>query len=188
MIQGVREDRPGTETRVKEGRLLVLGVGNVLCSDDGVGPAVVERLASGWEAPPGVTLMDGGAGGVALAGLLGDAGDVLVVDAVEVPGLAPGTLVRVEAEAVEASADGISLHEAGVADLLGALRLLEQTPPRVTLLGVVPASLEVGLDRTPAVAGALGALVDAVVEAAAELGFTFRPRGGDPRPKGALPS
>lgn len=157
--------------------LLVVGLGNVLCSDDGAGPAVVGRLAAQWETPPGVTVTDGGTLGLSLLALLADAEDVLIVDAVTVPGLAPGTLVRLTGEDVpSATRDQLSVHQVGVADLLDALRLLDRLPRRLELLGVVPSSIELGFGCTPAVAASLEGLVAAVVNEAASRGFTFQPR------------
>ena len=159
-----------------EPALLVLGLGNVLCSDDGAGPAAVERLAARWQTPPGVRVADGGTLGLSLLALLAEAEDVLLVDAVNVPGLAAGTVVRLEGEDVPAaSRNQLSVHQVGVADLLDALRLLDRLPRRLTLLGVVPASIELGYGCTPTVTGALDGLVDAVVAEAASRGFAFRP-------------
>ncbi len=155
--------------------LLVLGLGNVLCSDDGAGPAVVGRLAARWQAPAGVRVTDGGTLGLTLLSLLADADHVLLVDAVRVPGLAPGTLVRLTGDDVAAATrEQLSVHQVGVADLLDALRLLDRLPRQLSLLGVVPESIELGFGCTPAVEAALEDLVTAVVDEAASLGFPFR--------------
>ena len=157
--------------------LLVLGLGNVLCGDDGAGPAVVSRLAAGWDTPIGTRVSDGGTLGLSLLALLSDCESVILVDAVRVPGLAPGTLVRLIGEQVPAAArDQLSVHQVGVADLLEALHLLGRTPRKVVLLGVVPASVDLAYGCTPAVAEALDDLAGTVVAEAAAQGFFFRPR------------
>jgi hydrogenase maturation protease len=176
---------------VAEGALLVLGLGNVLCGDDGAGPAAVARLLEGWAPPPSARVEDGGTLGLALMSLLAEATDVLLVDAVHVPGLAPGTLVRLTGEeAAAATRDQLSVHQVGVADMLDALRLIDRLPPRVTLFGVVPESLELGCGCTPAVAAVLDDLAAAVAAEATRCGHPFRRRGGPldaaPRPDHAL--
>jgi hydrogenase maturation protease len=157
--------------------LLVLGLGNVLCGDDGAGPAVVGRLAAGWDTPIGARVADGGTLGLSLLALLSDCDSVILVDAVRVPGLAPGTIVRLTGKEVPAAArDQLSVHQVGVADLLEALHLLGRTPRKLVLFGVVPESVELAYGCTPAVVESLDELALAVVTEAAAQGFNFRPR------------
>jgi hydrogenase maturation protease len=159
--------------------LLVLGLGNMLCADDGAGPAVIGRLAAGWDAPIGARVSDGGTLGLSLLALLSDCESVILVDAVRVPGLAPGTIVRLTGDEVPAAArDQLSVHQIGVADLLEALHLLGRTPRKLVLLGVVPASVDLAYGCTPAVAEVLDDLAEVVVTEAAAQGFVFRPRRG----------
>lgn len=161
--------------------LLVLGLGNLLCGDDGLGVVAVTRLAEAWEAPIGARVLDGGTLGLSLLPYLAEVGQVLLVDAIRAD--APsGTLVRLEGDDVgPAVRDRLSPHQVGVADLIDGLRLLGRLPDRLILLGLVPGSLELSVDRTPAVESRLGDLVAAVLEEAEQLGFPFRPKGHDER-------
>ena len=145
------------------GELLVLGLGNVLCADDGVGVRAVERLLSAYTPPPGVRILDGGTLGLALLGWACSAETLILVDAVR--GDQPaGTLVELSGDEVApAVRERLSVHQIGVADLLDGLRLLERCPPRIELLGVVPESLALHVGLSPAVEAALPALVAAVV-------------------------
>lgn len=146
--------------------LLVLGLGNVLCGDDGLGVAALRRLERDYRVPESVRLLDGGTLGLALLAHFDAAEDVLIVDAIGVDA-PPGTLVRLDGDDVEpAVRERLSVHQVGVADLLDALRLLDAYPKRVSLLGLVPATLELGLAPSAAVQRALPALIDAL---AAEL-------------------
>jgi hydrogenase maturation protease len=159
--------------------LLVLGLGNVLCADDSVGVAAVARLLERWEPPDGVTVMDGGTLGLSLLPYLQDARRVILVDAVRADAAA-GSLVRLEGEDVAyAVAARLSPHQVGVADLLQGAHWLGQYPEAVVLLGVVPASIELGLARTPAVQARIPALVSSVLAEAANFGFRFQPRGNE---------
>jgi len=165
--------------------LLVLGLGNTICSDDGLGIAAIERLRRDYEAPEGARVLDGGTLGLALLPELEIAEQAILVDAVR-DDLPAGSFVRLEGEEVApAVAARLSPHQIGVADLLEAAHWVERYPRTVVLLGLVPASIELGLERSAAVEAGLSRLVDAVVEEAARLGFEFRSREGDEDVAGA---
>jgi len=156
--------------------LLVLGLGNLLCQDDGVGVAAVAWLHRHFEAAPGVRVLDGGTLGLALLPTLETAEVVLIIDAIRSDG-PPGSFVRLEGEDVAHAAEHrLSVHQVGVSDLLGAARWQGSLPARLLLLGLVPQSMELGVERTPAVAAALPALVDQVLAECAALGYPFTPR------------
>ena len=165
--------------------LLVLGLGNIICTDDGAGVVAVERLRDRYEIPDGVRVLDGGTLGLSLLPHLQDARHVILVDAVGADAV-PGTLVRIEGEAVgPAVAHRLSPHQVGVADLLDGVRLLGGGPESITLLGIVPESLELSVELTPAVARGIDALVAWTIEQAATHGFVFRPRAPATRSKDA---
>ena len=174
-----------------ETRLLVLGLGNVLCTDDGVGPTAVARLWREWEPPPEVSVVDGGTLGMTLMPLLEAVDEAILVDAVTLDDEPPGTRVRLEGEDIPpAVLHRLSPHQIGVADLLDSLRLLGRMPPRLILLGLVPESITLGIEPTPAVKAAIPALVQDVVSEALTLGHVFRRRAAcetdDPSPLGLL--
>lgn len=158
--------------------LLILGLGNVLCADDGVGAAAVVRLARERRVPPTVWVLDGGTLGLSLLPLVESARDVILVDAVRADA-PPGTLVRLGGEQVlPAALERLSPHQIGVADLLEAMRLRASAPRRLVLLGIVPESLELRLGRSPAVDAAMPALQESIVAEARALGHELSPRGG----------
>ena len=158
---------------------LVLGLGNVLCADDGAGIAALVMLQRGWLLPPEVAAVDGGTLGLSLLPLLEDADRVLIIDAILADG-PPGTLVRLSgAEVPTAVHTRLSPHQVGVADLLDALRLGGSDDEAPVLHGVVPASIELCLQRSPAVAAALPALVERVVAELRSWGLPLVPRRGD---------
>jgi len=163
-------------------KVVVLGLGNVLCGDDGVGVAAIHAFLRAHQAPPGVRIVDGGTLGLALIDLL-DAETVLVlVDAVAVDA-PPGTLLRLEGHEIEETvATRLSPHQFGVADLLGVARLLSCYPAEVVLLGVVPQAIALGLGLTPPVAERLPALVLAIGDELARLGYPLVPREVDDGP------
>ena len=159
--------------------LLVLGLGNLLCGDDGVGAVAVHLLERRYRVPEGVQVLDGGTLGLSLLPLLEQARVAILVDAIRT-GDPPGTLVRLEGDDVApAVAARLSVHQVGVADLLEAARWRGRYPPRLILLGIVPESLELGVHRTAAVEAALPSLVEAVVAEARALGHVFDARSDD---------
>jgi len=159
--------------------LLVLGLGNPLCQDDGVGVVAVARLLERWSTGPGVKMLEGGTLGLWLLPLLESYRTVLLVDAIRADG-EPGTLVRIEGEEVaRAAAHRLSVHQVGVGDLMDAAQLRGTLPPKLTLLGVVPEAVSLGLGLTPRVERALPLLIQRVLDTCAELGHPLRPRTND---------
>jgi hydrogenase maturation protease len=156
--------------------VLVLGLGNVLLGDDGVGPVVLARLERDYRVPAEVRLAEGGTLGLALLGELTQAEHVILVDAVATDD-PPGTLVRLRGEAVrDAVRERLSVHQVGVADLLDAARLIGGYPESLVLLGVVPAAIGLGVGRSRAVEAALGELVAAVAQEVKALGYELAPQ------------
>jgi hydrogenase maturation protease len=154
--------------------LLVLGLGNVLLTDDGVGPAAVVRLQDRYSTPDGVRVLDGGTLGLALLHYVEDCETLVIVDAVKADAV-PGTLVRLTGDDVGAAvATRLSPHQVGVADLLEGADLLGRKPPIIVLLGIVPESIELGFGLSPSVERAMPDLVDLVVQETASLGFAFK--------------
>lgn len=159
--------------------MLVLGLGNVLCGDDGLGVAAVARLAERYEIAPQVRVEDGGTLGLALLGLFDGVDEVLLVDAI-LADADPGALVALDGEDVAPAArTRLSVHQVGVADLLDALDLLGRRPRRLALVGLVPERIELGVQRSPVVERALPALVERVVREIRERGHAVAPRGSD---------
>jgi hydrogenase maturation protease len=141
---------------------VVLGLGNTLHSDDGVGPQAIELLRNDPRMPADVALIEGGTLGLELLTYVWDCSYLLVLDAVDV-GQPPGALVRMSSQEVQTLPGKGSVHQLGVADLMVALRVLASRTPEVVLLGVQPASTEWGTELSPAVAAVLPALADAAI-------------------------
>ncbi len=151
--------------------VLVLGLGNVLLGDDGLGAEAVARIERNYRIPPGVRLEDGGTLGLSLLGLLAESGRVILVDAVRT-GSPPGTLVRIDGEDVmDAVRERLSPHQIGVADLLDAARLIDCYPTMVTLLGLAPESIHLSVVRSNTINANLDELVEAVVREVRSFGY-----------------
>ena len=143
-------------------KCVVLGLGNTLHSDDGVGPQAIERMRSDARVPEDVALIEGGTLGLELLPYIWDCSYLLVLDAADI-GQPPGTLVRMSSQELQTLPGKGSVHQLGVSDLLVALRVLARQPPAVVLLGVQPATTEWGTELSPAVEATMGSLVEAAV-------------------------
>ena len=159
--------------------LLILGLGNLLCRDDGLGAFVAQEIAGTRVIPEGVSVLDGGTRGHALLPYLEDTARAILVDAIQTDDAA-GTLVRLEGDEVgPAVATRLSVHQVGVSDLIEAARWRDRIPPTLVLLGLVPETTELGVGLSPPVLAGMPTLVDRVCEEAARLGFRLLKRSGD---------
>ncbi|GFO55860.1 membrane protein [Geomonas sp. Red276] len=144
--------------------VLVLGIGNLVMADDGVGVRVVQLLAGRHRFPEWVTVLDGGTLGLDLLPQLEGISKLLVVDAVECDG-EPGTLVRLTGEDIPlALQTKVSPHQMGLKDLLTVASLMGHTADEMVLLGVKPGSIEMSMELTPAVQAQVEPLVELVLQ------------------------
>jgi len=141
---------------------VVIGVGNAILSDDGVGVHAARLLQGDPRVPASVTILDGGTIGLELLPYASDASRLLLLDAVN-SGEAPGTLTRMTARDLLGTSTGWSVHQLGVADLIAALALVSTQPQDIVVLGVQPANTGWGTSLSPDVEAALIGLVDAAL-------------------------
>ena len=142
--------------------IVVIGIGNVVRSDDGVGVHAAARLRERLGSQPDATLVEGGTAGLLLLPHLADARRAIIIDAIDV-GAEPGTLVRLAGDEFASTfSAGATVHDVGLRELLGAARLSGAWPEQLVLHGVQPGSTALGTELTPTVAAALDGLVDSI--------------------------
>ena len=141
---------------------MVLGLGNLLFSDDGLGVHAIDCLRRDQRVGSGVTLLDGGTQGLNLIPHIWGFPRLLVIDAVDV-GEASGTVVRFEGSALDGLPGKPTVHQLGFADLMVAMKLLGDSPEEVVVLGVQPMSTDWGAELTAPVQNALAPLLDGVI-------------------------
>lgn len=144
-------------------KIVVVGVGNFIHSDDGAGVHALNKLQHDPRLPGDVTLIDGGTYGIELLAYLYDSTRLLLLDAVDV-GERAGTVVRMTGDELRGLGCGASVHQLGVADLLATLPLVSEAPRETVLLGVQSSSTGWGTELSAPVEAALGPLVEAAVE------------------------
>ena len=154
---------------------LVIGVGNPLMGDDGLGIAVVARLASEWPEDESLSFVDGGTWGMNLLPLIESANRVMILDAID-RGLPAGTAITLEREEIPRYfAITLSPHQLDLREVL-ALAELRGTLPRETVaLGVQPERVELSLSLSASVAAAVEDLVAAANERLSMWGHNCRP-------------
>ena len=152
-------------------KTLVLGLGNILLGDEGVGVRVVERLQELYEFPQEVQVLDGGTLALDLLPYVEDADRLLVIDALEM-GAEPGAIARLEGDEVPAFLSiKISPHQMGLADLLAAARLRDVYPEQLVLWGVQPGAMRPGLALSSSVVAQVEALVNRVLAELSQWGI-----------------
>lgn len=145
----------GSDSSEEAKRVLILGLGNPLLGDEGVGVRVVEEL-KGLELPDGVAVVEGGTAGLGLVGLMEGYQRVIIVDAVNM-GYPPGRVVRftpadVRFKVAEAP---LSLHHIGLGEVLALAKALGVAPVELVIVGIQPGRIEGQIGLSPEVEGAI---------------------------------
>jgi len=155
--------------------ILVLGIGNVLLTDEGVGVRALNELERRYTFPENVELLDGGTAGIELLRHIRNRDYLIIIDAMKFD-QEPGTVSRVEGQDVPAAfRTRISPHQLGLSDLLAAAMLTDELPKNLVLFGVEPESLNIGLDLTDTVEASLEKLTGAILEELRSIGCSIVP-------------
>ncbi len=139
-------------------RIAVLGLGNLMRTDDAVGMLALQRLRADPHFPKSVALVEGGTLGLDLMYPLEGVTHLLALDAIDA-GAPPGTVVRYADEAIDSLPVSKSVHLLGFSDLIGSMRLMGDAPSEIVVLGVQPHTIGWGTELTPVVHAALDTLL-----------------------------
>ncbi len=145
--------------RVAEPRVAVLGLGNLMRTDDAVGMLALQHLRADPRFPRTAALIEGGTLGIDLIYPLDGITHLVALDAIDA-GVEPGTLLRYCGDEISSLPVSKSVHLLGFSDLIGAMRLVESAPVEIVVLGVQPQSTDWGTELTPKVDAALVTLVE----------------------------
>lgn len=157
-------------------RCLVLGIGNVLMGDDGLGVKAVEAFEAKYELGEGVETLDGGTGGLALLEFIQGFESVIVVDAIA-SNAPPGTIEQYTDEELKTARQLTrpSAHQIGLYELIETARLGGHAPS-VTLIGVVPFRIEAGAPLSKTVEDQIEQITDTIATELKRLGIECNPR------------
>jgi hydrogenase maturation protease len=155
----------------------IVGIGNVLMGDDGLGPYTVEVLRSRYDFPDHVELVDGGTPGLDFLPYISHAQSVIVLDTISSKG-DPGDLKIYRNQEIIGSAPPPRLtpHQPGLREALMATELTDASPGEMVLLGVVPETLEQGTTLSAPVQEAVEKLVTVVITELERLNAAPNPR------------
>lgn len=154
---------------------LVLGVGNVLLMDEGVGVRALNELQRRYSFSDDIEFLDGGTAGIELLRHIQNREQLIIIDAMTCD-QPPGTVVRVAGEDVpKAFRIRISPHQLGLSDLLAAAMLTDDLPEKLVLFGVEPESIDIGLELTATVEACLDKLITAVADELRSMGCSVVP-------------
>lgn len=154
-------------------QVTVLGVGNILLTDEGFGVRVVEALYERYLFPGNLTLVDGNVMGLNLLGIISEADHLIVVDALK-NGEKPGTIHRLEGDAVPRRIRAKnSLHQVDLLEALTLCRVLGNVPQTV-ILGAEPADIEtLGIELTDVLAKQVDPMIERVLEELDRLNIAY---------------
>ena len=157
-------------------RIVVLGIGNILLSDEGVGVRVVEKLEAEYIVPPEVEIIDGGTCGMEMLDQLEDLDGLIVVDCVR-HGQPPATPILLRGDQVPVFfKTKLSPHQISLSDVLASLELTDTAPKATVIIGIQPASMSLGMELTPEVAARVPELLATTIAELKALGITVEAR------------
>lgn len=143
-----------------EKKTIVIGIGNLILKDEGVGVHAVRKLEA-MELPPGVEVIDGGTDTMELLAVFQDFEKIIVIDALKAGG-EPGTIYRITPEEVmQDYKRSLSLHEVDLLDVLGMAKQLGGHG-EVVIIGVEPKEISCSIELTPEIEAKLPHVMDAV--------------------------
>jgi len=155
-------DPVGGET-ISPQKIIILGVGNLLLSDEGVGVHVANELMK-MELPPDISVVEGGTDGFRLLNVITGADLLIVIDAVK-GGAEPGSIYRFDIDEVKNCPPGFktSVHQIGILEVID-LSVLIGKKPHTTVIGVEPKSLKMGMELSPEVKSKIPKIIDLIFE------------------------
>jgi len=164
---------------MSNGRILVMGIGNPLMRDEGVGPRVAELLMAGFDFPEHVEVVDAGTMGLGILDLLRDIDHLVVIDAVQGTEHPAGTVVIMSPEEIAPNQVLHSLHDMRLADVLQNAALIIDDMPSAVVIGVqIERIEEFVLELSPACEAALPIALAATLDELSKLEVIPTPREG----------
>lgn len=159
-------------------RILIMGVGNPLMGDDGIGPRVVEMLSAGYVFPDNVEVVDAGTMSYMILDMLRDIEDLILIDAMQCETTPPGTVVVMTPEEIAPNQVSHSMHDVGIVDVLQAAGFMGRAPQTVVVGIQIDAIEQFVLELSDPVAAAVPVAAAAVLDELEKLGVVPVPNEG----------
>jgi hydrogenase maturation protease len=149
-------------------KISIIGVGNILMKDEGIGVHVVKAFQERYSVPDSVEIVDGGSAGLDLLEYFEGRDRVLIMDAVDF-GREPGHIDTLENDAIPARfGTKASMHHLGLLEVISVSKLLNAMPKELCLIGIQPKTIELGLDMTPEMWDNVEILIERMVDKLSE--------------------
>ena len=157
----------------------ILGIGNLLLSDESFGIHVVRFLEKEYSFPNSVAILDGGTAGIYMAPFLEEHDPIFVVDVVNIGDAKPGSLYTFTADDARNGSmqTRMSPHQLGILEILDICKLRGISPETVEFFCVVPESLATGLEMSDVVASQVKKVSSILVERLQDIGHNVSPLG-----------
>jgi hydrogenase maturation protease len=145
--------------------ITILGVGNILMSDEGFGVRVVEYLQADYHFPAGVELLDGGTSGIYLAPVIEDSRCLLIIDVLNMKGPA-GEIHLLAGDELRGAGlqTSMSPHQAGLLEIIDLCRLRDKAPDEIKIIGIIPQDLSLSLELSPTLRDKVKTVADIVIK------------------------
>ncbi len=154
--------------------VVILGLGNTLLQDEGVGVHIINRLIADFEFPPEVSLIDGGTFGLDLLPYIENKRYVMLIDAVNFQ-QNPGYTQLIEKENILTQLSTLmSVHHLGLTDVLSVAKLLNKEPDDICLIGIQPESMEAGTEMTPTITAVMDIAIDLIFQRLIKWGIPIK--------------
>ena len=151
------------KNRVNEQKITIIGIGNTLFSDEGVGIHLLPLLDQALQEDAHVEIIEGLTDGMRLLGPVEDAENLIIIDAINA-GKEGGTVIALEGDEIPAYFGiKMSIHQLGFQEVLLAAKMRDRFPKRIVMLGMQPTSLALGVSLTEVNQSKLGELFEAVM-------------------------
>jgi hydrogenase maturation protease len=145
-------------------KITILGIGNIIMQDEGIGVRAIEQLDEMYHFPNHVQLLDGGCLGMELLPFLDETAKLLIVDAMEAR-TSPGVCQRVAGDEVrQYFRQKLSVHEIGISEILASMEITERAIGEVVIIGMQPETIDVGLDLSETAHANMPELLRLVIE------------------------
>ena len=145
-------------------KITILGIGSLIYSDDGIGIHALKPLIEKYKDDEDIEIVEGATDGMMLLAYVEDASNLIIIDAINngVPG---GTIMQLNGEEIPAYYGiKMSVHQAGFQEVLWIAKFRERYPKNITMIGMQPTNLEMGLELSATNQKQLGNLVDMVIQ------------------------
>lgn len=163
--------KPFPDSQNSSSDVAVLGIGNILMGDEGVGIHVIQTLEKSYTFSPSINLIDGGTTGFDLIPYFEDCEKMIIVDAIDFQ-KEPGYIGSLYNEEIHYRFNTkISLHHAGLADVLSVIKLTDIPSPDMMLIGVQPLHVKMGINLSDVIANKMEQILNTVTEKLEEWGI-----------------